>query len=113
MLDSISTTGPCCGASIDSDINDRVTEYNNLPLFSITAPVLNIPHLTNTDVDRHMQTDQNFGYYTIHDFHSNSDIVECSTNHKAFSMRRGIGHYSELIINMLNSKYTWHILHTQ
>ena len=29
------------------------------------------------------------------------------------SMRRGIGHYSELIINMLNSKYTWHILHTQ
>ena len=85
MLDSISTTGPCCGASIDSDINDRVTEYNNLPLFSITAPVLNIPHLTNTDVDRHMPTDQNFGYYTIHDFHSNSDIVECSTNHKAFS----------------------------
>ena len=32
-----------------------------------------------------MPTDQNFGYYTIHDFHSNSDIVECSTNHKAFS----------------------------
>ena len=52
MLDSIlSTTGPCCGASIASDINDRVTEYSNLPLFSITAPVLNIPHLTNTDVD--------------------------------------------------------------
>lgn len=32
-----------------------------------------------------MPTDQNFNYYSVHDFHSNYDINECSSNNTSFS----------------------------
>ena len=32
-----------------------------------------------------MPTDQNFRYYSSHDFHSDHDIIECSSDAKSFS----------------------------
>ena len=52
----------------------KVTERKNLRFLNVTSPVSAIPHLTNIDVDRNMPSDQNFNYYTTHDFHSNYDM---------------------------------------
>ena len=48
-------------------------------------PVSAISHLTNIDVDRNMPSDQNFNYYTTHDFHCNYDINDLSTHSKSFA----------------------------
>ena len=65
---------------------DRVaTDLSNLPWLSISSPVSNIPHLTDLDIDLNMPTDQNFRYYSSHDFHSDHDIIECSSDAKSFS----------------------------
>ena len=50
----------------------------------MSPPVSAIPHLTNIDVDHNMPSDQNFNYYTTHDFHSNYDINHFSTHSKSF-----------------------------
>ena len=55
-----------------------------MPYLNIASPISNIPHLTSIDVDHNMPTDQNFNYYTTHDFHSDYDISECSTDLKTF-----------------------------
>ena len=49
------------------------------------SPVSNIPHLTDLDVDLNMPSDHNFNYYSPHDFHSNHDIIESSSNPQSFS----------------------------
>ena len=78
-----------CGENnneINAIYTHRSTEMRNLPFLSITSPASNIPHLTlNVDIDKHMPLDNNFGYYTTHEFHSNKDITECLSHDKAFS----------------------------
>ena len=56
-----------------------------LPFISITSPDSKILHLTNVDIDQDMPLDNNFGYYTTHEFHSSKDIIECLSHDKAFS----------------------------
>ena len=45
---------------------------------SITSPS-NIPHLTDLDADLNMPLDNNFCFYSTHDFHSNYDIKDCQS----------------------------------
>ena len=59
--------------------------YDTTPSLNIMSPVSNIPHLTDLDVDLNMPSDHNFNYYSPHDFHSNHDIIECSSNPQSFS----------------------------
>ena len=65
--------------------DDKATEFRKLSYLKVASPVCNIPHLTNIDVDRNMPTDQNFNYYTTHNFHFNYDIIKCSSDPKLFS----------------------------
>ena len=59
----------------------------NLPRLSISSPVANnISHLTDSDVDLNMPADDNFAYFTAHDFHSNDDVSECFSNSQTFSV---------------------------
>ena len=59
----------------------------NLPRLSISCPVANnISHLTDSDVDLNMPADDNFAYFTAHDFHSNDDVSECFSNNHTFSV---------------------------
>ena len=51
----------------------------------VATDLSNLPHLTDLDVDLNMPTDQNFRYYSSHDFHSDHDIIECSSDAKSFS----------------------------
>ena len=76
---------PNCLGMCDFNITDKIEQFNNLPYLSLMSPVTNVPHLTNSDVDLNMPADQNFNYYNIHDFHSNYDINECSSNDRSFS----------------------------
>ena len=87
MTDNLNTSPSCLGANHDNNhdnIQDRIIEFSNLPFLNIISPVSNIPHLTNLDIDLHMPTDNNFGYYSMQDFNSSNDIIECSSNPKAF-----------------------------
>ena len=74
----------CLGMNV-SDISEKMVQYSNLPYFNLASPITNIPHLTNLDVDLNMPTDQNFNDYSVHDFHSSHDIIECSSQEKSFS----------------------------
>ena len=59
----------------------------NLPRLSISSPVANnISHLTDSDVDLNMPADDNFAYFSAHDFHSNDDVSECFSNSQTFSV---------------------------
>ena len=82
---SLTTIHCPCWANVNEITMDRVTEIRSLPFLDITSPVSNIPYLSNVDIDKHMPSDTNFGYYTPHDFHSSNDIIECLSNDKAFS----------------------------
>ena len=75
----------CFLADISDDLVDRVAEYKNLPFLNITSPISNIRHLVNSDIDRHLPNENIFGYHTTHDFHSSSDIIDCSALRKLFS----------------------------
>ena len=67
-------------------VNDEVfDELRNLPILNISSPVSNVPHLTEADIDLHMPNDINFDYYSTHNFHSDKDIIECSSTAKSFS----------------------------
>lgn len=72
-------------ANVNEFREERFAELGCLPVLNIVSPVSNIPHLSNVDIDLHMPSDTNFGYYTPHDFHSSNNIIECLSNHKAFS----------------------------
>ena len=67
------------------DIFGEATELKNLPYLKISSPISNVPHLTNIDIDFNMPSDQNFNYYSTHNFHSDNDILECLTNSQPFS----------------------------
>ena len=78
-----------CRDSINS--NERLNELiqseqsNNPPYLNITAPISNVPHLNNVDVDLNHPLSQNFDYYSTHDFHSNHNIVEITSHIKSFA----------------------------
>jgi hypothetical protein len=97
-----------CTSSTTS-INDTLLELNNLPYLDITSPVSNIPHLTNLDIDLNMPSDQNFAYYTTHDFHSNHDICECLSNPGSFSALycniRSLSANHDNLVEMLSALY--------
>lgn len=77
---------PKCLETNNYDTTDRFNiQFNDLPSLNIMSPVSNIPHLTDLDVDLNMPSDHNFNYYSPHDFHSNHDIIECSSNPQSFS----------------------------
>ena len=76
---------PYCPEFDSRNCQEKTKEFRNLPFLNISSPVSNIPHLTNSDIDLHMPAEHNFGYYTTHEFHSNSDIIECSSNSHGFS----------------------------
>ena len=58
---------------------------NDLPFLSITSEITDISHLASSDVDLNFPHNLNFKYYSPHDFHSDYDINECSSNNKTFS----------------------------
>lgn len=69
-----------------ADTSDRACDLaNSLPSLSITSPS-NIPHLTDLDADLNMPLDNNFCFYSTHDFHSNYDINECLLSGQSFSL---------------------------
>ena len=55
-----------CGANVNELSEERFAEVGSLPILNIVSPVSTIPHLSNVDIDLHMPSNQNFGYYTIH-----------------------------------------------
>lgn len=71
----------CC----NDDMQERLSELRKLPFLNISSPASNVSHLTDSDIDFHMPNDNNFDYYTTHNFHSNKEINECSSNPKSFA----------------------------
>ena len=61
-----------CGANVNEFCEERSAQLGSLPMLNIVSPVSNIPYLSNIDIDLHMPSNMNFGYYTLHDFNSNS-----------------------------------------
>ena len=54
------------------------------PSLSIDSPTNNIHHLTDIDADINMPFDNNFAYYTPHDFDNNFHISQCFSNNQSF-----------------------------
>lgn len=77
-----------CFGNNDSQASAKATELSQtLPRLSISSPVgSNIPHLTDLDADLNMPADDNFTYYSTHDFHNNNDLAECFSNGQTFSV---------------------------
>ena len=105
----------CCPDNPDNDTYVKVTEYRNLSFFNISSPAItNIPHLTDADVDINMPFEQNFNYYSTHDFHSYRDIIACSNvaqqsfSALQFNIRSLAANYDQFI-NMLSDPFNWAI----
>ena len=62
-----------CVANVNEFSEGRFAELGSLPILNIVSPLSNIPHLSNVDIDLHMPSDTNFGYYTPHDFRSSNN----------------------------------------
>ena len=80
-----------------------------LPSLSIDSPTNNIHHLTDIDADINMPFDNNFAYYTHHDFHNNFDISQCFSNNQSFSIIncniRSLSTNFDSLTNMLSNLY--------
>ena len=76
----------CSKCSNYSDITarEKFVEYTRLPYLRADSPASNICHLTDVDADANMPLDDNFAYYTTHDFHNNYDISQCFPNKQSF-----------------------------
>ena len=81
---------------------------NSLPSLSINSPS-NIPHLTDLDADLNMPLENNFCFYSTHDFHSNYDINECLLSGQSFSLIycniRSLSSNYDKLSNMLSELY--------
>ena len=92
-----------------SDFDDTLLELNNLPCLNITSLPSNIPHLSDLDIDLNMPLDQNFAYYSTHDFHSNHDICECLSHSGSFSALhcniRSLSANYDSLVEMLSALY--------
>ena len=68
-----------------TDTSDMAFDLaNSLLSLSINSP-RNIPHLTDIDADLNMPLENNFCFYSTHDFHSNYDINKCLLSGQSFS----------------------------
>lgn len=56
----------------------------SLPSFDLSVSINNNRNLSNIDIDLNLPFVTNFGYYSIHEFHSNEDI-QSTISDKAFS----------------------------
>ena len=81
----VSICPKCPDDIVNTSAGDTLREYSTLPSLAINC-ANNVSHLTNLDVDLNMPADINFSYYTLHDFHSNSDIFDCLLSNNAFSI---------------------------
>ena len=81
---------------------------NSLPSLSITSPS-NIPHLTDLVAALNMPLDNNFCFYSTHDFHSNYDINKCLLSGQSFSLIncniRSLSANFHKLSNMLSELY--------
>ena len=69
-----------------TDTSDMACDLaNSLLSLSINSP-RNIPHLTDIDADLNMPLENNFCFYSTHDFHSNYDINKCLLSGQSFSL---------------------------
>ena len=66
-------------------------------------------HLTNLDADLNMPVYTNFSYYTLRNFHSNSNIFDCLSINCAFSILnsniRSLSSKFEDLTTMLSELY--------
>ena len=73
------------------------------------SPASNIRHLTDVDADANMPLDDNFAYYTTHDFHNNYDISQCFPNKQSFLIVncnvRSLSKNYDNFTNMLSNLY--------
>ena len=58
----------------DYSVIDRLAEIRSFPSLCLSSPITNIPQLASLDSDLHMPIENNFNYYTVNDFKTNSDI---------------------------------------
>jgi hypothetical protein len=69
-----------------SVVDNRCAELtNSYPYLIDAAPIRNVQHLSNVDIDVEIPSDSNFEFYSTHDFHSDYDISECFNNNLCFS----------------------------
>ena len=54
-------------------------------MLEIASMVTNVSHLTNSDVDLHLPCDVNYSYYSMDQFISNDDILQCLSDKNSFS----------------------------
>ena len=59
-----------------------------LPCLETSSNFANIPGLTNIDSDNSLPSLTNFQYYSVHDFHSSTDIQGLLQAQKSFSVLR-------------------------
>lgn len=71
---------------VDISKEGKVKEYSLLPYLNTDSPASNIHPITNIDTDVNMPLDNNFAYFTTHDFHNNYDISQCFSNNQSFSL---------------------------
>ena len=98
-----------CSNFLDIGEEERVRDYSLLQSLSIDSPTNNIHHLTDIDADINMPFDNNFAYYTPHDFHNNFDISQCFSNNQSFSIIncniRSLSTNFDSLTNMLSNLY--------
>ena len=64
--------------------NDKLSDFSLLPKL-VPNGTTNVPYLNDIDADLHMPLEQNFQYYTSHEFHDNHHIKDCFST-KSFSV---------------------------
>ena len=92
-----------------TDTSDMACDLaNSLPSLCINSPS-NIPHLTDLDADLNMPLENNFCFYSTHDFHSNYDINKCLLSGQSFSLIscniRSLSANYDKLSNMLSELY--------
>ena len=75
----------CPGGVSFSDSPSYPSCYASLTGLDVTSSISNVDYLTNSDTDLYMPSDLNFDYFTMKDFHSSQDIMNClSSNSLSF-----------------------------
>ena len=93
-----------CDGNSSSQASAEATDFSqSLPRLSISSPIgSNILHLTALDADLNMPADENFSYYSTHDFHNNNDIAQCFQNGQTFSGKFNIRFQGPKIWNAID-----------
>lgn len=100
-----------CDRNSSSQASAEATDLSqSLPRLSISSAIgSNIPRLTALDADLNMPADENFSYYSTHDFHDNNDIAQCFQTGQTFSVInchiRSLSANFDSLVNMLSELY--------